>query len=343
VPDTKTGKGSISFDNFSSRYMGPNELSASYSKSLLPLQQTTVSGLSSVPANNLHYGVLDHTMMIAPDLTLELNGGITKAYPGYTLEPFNIKSTATFESMGINYQWIRQRQENIALKLMFDSHDVSSDILNTPLTRDHIRALRASATFDAYDNWQGYNTANVTLSHGINGLGSSQKGDLNLSRADASPDFTKAELSLSRLQDMTHNWSLFAAASGQIASGALYSSEQFGYGGQAFGRAYDTSDITGDQGISGSMELRYGGWGAWQPVGLQPYIFYDIGTVWNLSIGQPKRESGASAGAGWRFTTIWHQSGNLGVAWPLTRDITAPIDGSGDRGPRAILQISQEF
>jgi hemolysin activation/secretion protein len=343
VSTNKEGNGSITFDNFSSRYLGPNELSASYSTSLLPLQQTTITGLTSLPADKLRYGTLDHTVAIAPDMTLELNGGVTKAYPGYTLQRYDIDSTATSESLSLNYQWIRQRQENLALKLTLDSHNVNSDILHTPLTRDNIRALRVGASYDASDSWHGYNIASVTLSHGIDGLGSSQKGDLNLSRAGAIPDFDKAELSLSRLQGITNDWSLLASASGQLASSVLYSSEQFGYGGQAFGRAYDASDITGDRGVSTSAELRYDGWGGLQPVSLQPYTFYDIGTVWNRSIDQPKRESGASAGGGMRFTTPWHESGNVGLAFPLTRDIVAPIYAENKRGPRLLLQIKQDF
>ena len=51
---TTSGKGQIGFDNYSSRFLGPNELSASYSVSILPLQQTTLSGLTSIPTDKLN-------------------------------------------------------------------------------------------------------------------------------------------------------------------------------------------------------------------------------------------------------------------------------------------------
>jgi hemolysin activation/secretion protein len=221
----------------------------------------------------------------------------------------------------MHYQWIRQRQENLALKIMLDSRDVASDILNSPLTRDHIRALRATATYDTSDDWLGYNMANMTISQGIDGFGASKESDLNLSRAGAAPSFTKMELTYQRQQGITKDWSLLAATSGQLASGTLYSSEQFGYGGQAFGRAYDASEITGDEGIDGSLELRYDGLGDWQPISLQPYGFYDIGTVWTDGADQ----SGSSAGFGLRFATQWHLTGNLGLAFPLTRGVATPF------------------
>ena len=344
----KVGSGYISFDNFSSRYLGPNELSGSYTKSFLPLQQTSISALSSLPAKNLHYGTLNHTAMIAPDTTLELSGGITKANPGYTLQSYNIESTSTSASVAINYQIIRQRQENLSMKFMLDSRDVSSDILKKALTRDHIRMVRVGATYDRDDIWNGHDVLNATLSKGINAFGSSQRGDLNLSRQDASPDFTKTELSLSRIQGISKYWSVAANASWQWASGTLYSSEQFGYGGQSFGRAYDSSDITGDNGIAGSLELRYSGLndlmcGEWKSLSLQPYAFYDIGSVWSEESNLIKRESAASAGFGMRFNTRWNQNGNIGLAWPLTRNIPSPVYGGRDIGPRIILKVGQEF
>ena len=342
-PSKKDDRGSISFDNYSSRFLGPHEVTAAYSTSLLPMQQTSVSGLTSLPTDKLNYGTLNHRMVIAPDVSLELNGGVTKAYPGYRLESSEIKSTATSGGVALNYQWIRQRDENFSLKLGLDSRDVATDTLGTALTRDHIRALRLNATYDVSDQWSGYNAANLIISQGIDGLGSNKKSDANLSRAGAIPDFTKAELSLSRLQRMDDDWSLQVSTVGQIAAGGLYSSEQFGYGGQAFGRAYDSSEITGDQGISGSLELRYGGWMDAESIRLQPYAFYDVGQVWNDGVGQSKSDSADSAGIGVRFATSWQQTGNIGVAVPLHRDASAPVYGSGRSGPRILLQVGQEF
>lgn len=341
VPANQKGKGSISFDNFGSRFLGPNEVTASYSTSLLPLQQTTISGLTSLPVDKLNYATLEHSIVLAPNLTFDMSGGVTKANPGFTLEQFDINSHSTSIEASLGYQWIRQRSENLSTKLSLGGRDTSSDLLGVPFTRDAIRAVRASASYDRTDHWRGYNMATVTLSHGIDGLGSSGKGDLNLSRAEAQPDFCKAEVSLTRLQGVTPDWSVLASASGQWASGPLYSAEEFGYGGQGFGRAFDASEITGDHGIAGSLELRYGGWGDLEPVSLQPYAFYDIGAVWNEDTGQTGRDSGASAGFGMRFSTKWQQSGMLGLAFPLTRDIGTPIYGGTSQSPRAMLQISQ--
>lgn len=345
VPSAEKARASIGFDNFGSRYLGPNELTATYSDSLFPLQQTTLVALTSVPLDELNYGSIAHSIVVAPDLTVEGTASYTKSAPGYTLKILDIDSTAKTFGMGLNYQAIRQRNENLLFKLRAEFTDVESDLLgSTPLTRDTLRVARATALFDNSDGWNGSNVINFTLSQGIDGFGASQPGDLNLSRAEAEPDFTKAELSLSRLQALAENWSILAQASGQWADQPLYASEEFGVGGQNYGRAYDTSEIVGDQGVSGMVELRYTGWRTIQPVNFEPYVFYDIGIVTNEDLaGQPEHESLSSAGVGMRFATIWGQTGMAGLAFPLTREVSAPIYGQGKNSPRILLQLSHNF
>ena len=53
--------------------------------------------------------------------------------------------------------------------------------------------------------------------------------------------------------------------------------------------------------------------------------------------------TGASAGFGIRATAEIGLSGNLGVAWPLTKPIATPLYGDAHYNPRLILQISQGF
>jgi hemolysin activation/secretion protein len=343
IPADKEGSGSLSVDNYSSRYLGPQEFSASYSTSILPLQETSLFTQMSLPADKLRYGMIDQKAVIAPDFLAEFSAGVTKAYPGFTLRQYDINSTATSESVGIDYQWLRQRQENLVFKLTMDHRDVRTTILDTLLTQDTINALRLNATYDKTDNWLGYNTAVVTVSQGLPTFDNSQKNDLNISRAGAIPDFTKVEFLFSRQQGVTEDWSIFGTAAGQIANGRLYSSEQFGYGGQAFGRAYDTSEITGDSAAVGSIEFRYEGINNIQPISAEPFVFYDVGKIWSSSIGQVDAESGSSAGIGMRFNTSYQQSGNISIAWPLSRPEAQPIYGGDPYGPRIIFSISQSF
>lgn len=343
VPSDKSGSGFVSVDNYGSRFLGPHEMFISYTKSLMPRQETTFSLSKSLPLDELEYLALDHSIAIAPKMTLQLGGSKTESEPGYTLSPFEIESKSTSLSARLTYQAIRQRDENLDFSIGIDGRNTTSDILGTALTRDYVRAIRASISYDTMDRWNGFNVANFTLSRGIDGLGSSDAGDLNLSRAEAEPDFTKAEINLSHLQILAPEWSVMANLGGQMASKALYSSEEFGYGGQAFGRAFDSSEITGDHGLAGSLELRYDGVDMSEYVSLQPFVFYDIGAVWNEDQGIEDRQSGASAGTGIRFTTLWQVSGSAELAFPLTREIENPIYGPREQGPRMSFRLTKAF
>jgi hemolysin activation/secretion protein len=337
------GVGSIAFDNFGSRFLGVHRLSANYSKSLTPLHQTSGTAIMSLPTNNLQYGSLNHSVVLAPALTLDIAGGITNANPAFTLKPLEIESKALFLSTKLNYQIIRQRQENLSVSLAVDGRNSNTDALQKKLTRDHIRTARLSTDFNFSDDLLGgYNAGNVTLSKGIAAFGANDAGDLLLSRAEAKPNFTKLEASFTHLQILSQSFALKTSFAGQLSASPLYSSEEFGYGGQVFGRAYDNSEITGDHGIAGSLEVSYHDW-QWQRGSITPYVFYDLGTVWNIDKAQIGRISGSSAGGGARFTVANEVQLELGLAFPLTKNVSTPIYGASETSPRIYFQLLKLF
>ncbi len=341
-PEKQAATRSVSFDNFGSRFLGPYQATVTYQDSFVPLQQTTISALSSLPTDELKYLALRHEIPLYPDLRLEFSGSYVMAAPGASLEVNDIRTASSQIGMGLFWQPLRLRQENLAFSLELDAKNTDGDILhNNPLTRDRTRIIRGGIQYDASDRWGGYHLSKVTISRGLDILGSSQAGDLNLSRAEASPDFTKAQLTHTRQQAIGDNFLVIGQFSGQFASDPLFSSEEFGYGGQSFGRAYDPSEITGDHGIAGSIEVRYLGLGAWHKISFTPYGYYDIGQVWNEDAGGIS-ESASSAGFGVRLRYTSGFSGNLGVAWPLTRGVSTPIYGDG-YDPRFLLQLSRHF
>lgn len=341
IPSVKSARASVSFDNFASRFLGPHQVSASLSDSLLARHQTTIFGLTSIPFQKLNYLSLAHAYTLAPDVTVDGSISYTDSEPGYTLEPLDIKSSTSSVSVGINYQAVRQRDENLLLKLLYDSRHVTSDILNTALTRDDIRAVRASASYDLRDSWGGANIINATVSQGLGIFNASKRGEPNPSRSEADNDFTKFELSASRLQALSENWSALLQLNGQYATNPLYASEEFGYGGQNIGRAYDPSEIVGDSGGQAAIEVRYAGFRTGQPINIEPFAFYDYGFVTNRDAAQPDFDSLSSAGAGVRFATPAGQSGLVALAIPISRDANTPIYGTDSA--RLLFQITQNF
>lgn len=341
-PQDEVALGTVSFDNFGSRFLGPYQATATYQDSFLPLQRTTFSALSSLPPDELKYAALRHQIPLAPDWEAQLYGNYVTAAPGASLEPNRIQSDSVEMGLGISYQAIRQRQKNLLFSLDLSGKNTNGDILdNNPLTRDRIRVGRAKLSYDTADSWNGYNYLSLALNQGLAMLDSSRKGDLNLSRAEAEPDFTSISATYTRQQGIYGKWLVVGKTSGQLASAPLFSGEEFGYGGQGFGRAYDPSEITGDHGIAAALELRYLGLESWREAQITPYAFYDIGKIWNEDRGSVP-ESAASAGLGARVSHTSGISGNLGLAWPLTRDAGTPLYGD-DKSPRLLLQLDYGF
>lgn len=335
--------GSVSFDDYGSRFLGPFEATTQAQAVIIPMEKTTATLLSASPWDELHYGGVKQEIPIIPGGQVELYGNHTASQPGYTLKAEDINSDSTLLGVAFDYKLIRQREENLTSRVAFESRETDSDIVGTPLTRDYIRALRAGLTYETVDGWNGYNSLSGTLSQGLDILGASPAGQANLSRVGATPDFTKFEASINRIQAINEDWGIVTSAAMQVASGTLYSSEQFGYGGQSFGRAYDDSEITGDQGVAASLELRYTGIDASWGIKTVPYGFYDLGTVWNSdSRDEAARASGSSAGGGIKLMSDSGISTDIGVAFPLTRDIDNPLTGNG-RNPRYLMQVGYNF
>jgi hemolysin activation/secretion protein len=154
-----------------------------------------------------------------------------------------------------------------------------------------------------------------------------------------SPPPTRVRSSRARLDAaVTHNLfsrlDVVASGAGQWADGGLVSSEKFGVGGARFGRAYDYSEITGDHGLAGSIELRW----TWRKLNdwlssVQIYAFADAAQIWD---NDDFSESLASAGGGLRVGVAPGLSATVEVAKPLTRDVLS----QGDRSPRVFVSLS---
>jgi hemolysin activation/secretion protein len=342
VPQEKAPDISIQANDYGTRYAGPVQTAASFRGALIPMQETTLYGLASIPISQLHYGSIQQRIPLSfsSDIIIQANRGISA--PAYKLKPYEIRGDSVDASIGYTYTILRQRQDNLSVRSVLDWRNASTDLLDAPLARDRIRVLRIGGHYDHADTWSGVNSYDVTISHGLRTLGASGENAPNPSRAHAKPNFTKEELTFSRLQDLGQDVNMYFSAMAQHASGALYSSEEVGYGGQAYGRAFDPSEITGIDGAMASLELRYDGMSEKAGIHGQPYLFYDIGRVWNHTVNQPGSVSAASGGVGLRLSSTKNISADFAIAKPLTRNADAPLFGDGE-SVRYLANLSYKF
>ena len=339
---TSTG-GSATLDNNGSRYAGIWELTPQlqYNGLLTDYDKTVMTGLTSLRMRATAYIALQHSLQLDLRDSLTVSASLAHSEPGYRLEAEDIRADVDSVAVEFRHVYLRSREENLSAGIKLDIRDLATDILGTELYNDRIRALRISGTYDTFDRWQGLDLVNMIFSQGLNALGERPSGSFNLSRVQGRSDFSKMEWTVSRLQSLNSDWSIYALTNGQYTTSPLLASEQFGFGGPLIGRAYDASELTGDRGAGATVELRYDGVGEIQGAHLQPFVFYDIGRVWNISRGG-ESPSAADAGLGVRFHVLTHLSGSLVTAWPLTRQPSTPLTSDPD-GARALFSMTYGF
>lgn len=228
---------------------------------------------------------------------------------------------------------MRSREQSLWARLQGDARDTQVVVADGSFVRERTRVLRGSFSYTLV---AGATRADVTLeaSRGLDALDASKNGDANLSSPDARPQFTRARLDATITQNLFAKLDVVASGAGQWADGGLVSSEKFGVGGARYGRAYDYSEIIGDQGLAGSIELRW----TWRKLNdwltsLQLYAFADTAQIWNNG---DISESLASAGGGVRVGFAPGLNASVEVAKPLTRDVLS----QGDRSPRVFVSLS---
>lgn len=342
--DKPVSGGFVGINNYGSQYLGPTQALAYWQGSLIPLGNTFVAVRSTLPVDEMKAVNAAQTLPLSADTNVTISAGYSKANPGFTLSTQEIESQSMDLGVTVTHKIIRQRTENLSASVGIDGRNSKSTILgSTELSEDRVRAVRLSSTYDTYDSTGAFNTGTVTLSKGLNGLGSSKQDDPNLSRDGAAPDFTKIEAEYTRFQALPYEVGLSLNIKGQKSSGSLYSSEEFGFGGSDMGRAYDSSEITGDDGIAVGLEAQYNGMPNLGYFEAQPYAYYDFGKVWNHNSGQVKSVSASSAGFGVRFDHISGLTGVVQTAFPLTKDADTPLYGGTGDSPRVSFQLGYRY
>jgi hemolysin activation/secretion protein len=225
------------------------------------------------------------------------------------LELLNYRTKSLYAETGLSYPVIRERERNLNVSgLWFWSNDRGSffDMPDEPpSTHDRMRGIRLRADADSADQTGAINQLYFVFSQGVRGLGATQNGQDLASRLNGRVDFSKMELTVSRLQPLPlPAFSALIAAYGQYAMTPLLVSEMCGYGGRLFGRGFDPSQFISDSCFEALFELRYD-----VPLELkgitqaQLYGFFDHGWLHNLApvLGTFTSVDAASFGGGLRL------------------------------------------
>ncbi|MDJ1157024.1 ShlB/FhaC/HecB family hemolysin secretion/activation protein [Chelatococcus sp. SYSU_G07232] len=195
----------------------------------------------------------------------------------------DLEGYAHFAGFGLDYSLIRSRDFNVRLSGGLTRKALVDNSLAGRLQDKRSLAGTLGINGDMRDSLLGGGLTSWSLAWTF--------GDLDLSRVPAAlavdqaglgtqGAFQRVNASLSRLQDLPGDFSLFGLLYGQWANKNLDSSEDFALGGPYGLRGWPVGEGRGDMGVLGTLELRYDApvptvWGA-----LQFALFLDAGQVW---------------------------------------------------------------
>ncbi|MEW6150701.1 MAG: ShlB/FhaC/HecB family hemolysin secretion/activation protein [Bradyrhizobium sp.] len=251
----------------------------------------------------------------------------------------DITTTEAFELRASTVP-LQSQSSTLTLTAAMTFSNVSEHDLYGPWYNDHIRTASLTADYRLQDGFGGTNFATASFRQGLDIFGASHFDDDLLSRAGASSNFSVLSLWFTRHQTLNDAWSIKVSAASQTASRPLFTSQQFYLGGAAFGRGHGAAEISGDNGLAGTIELRFDqklNFRYW--TGYQLYAFGDAGAVWNHGYRLSDGLSLTSAGAGVRFFLPDDLHADLGVAVPLS--YRAPDNER--RSPRFLFTLSSAF
>jgi hemolysin activation/secretion protein len=328
-------------DNLGSSSVGPwqSYATAAFNSYLLPGDALTIN--LSTTANDpreLGFGRLSYDVPVGTDgARIGASALYSAVRPGDDRRLLNDNTvTDAFELHGSIVPLQSQRSSLVLTAAAAFSNVRENDVLG-PVYDDHIRTVSLTSDYRLQDGLGGNNFVTLSWRQGLDIFGASHVGDNLLSRDGASPDFSVLDFWFTRYQALSDAWSVKLSMASQTASGPLFTSQQFYLGGAAFGRGYGAAEISGDNGLAGSFELRFDRSVNWRYLaGYQLYSFVDAGAVWNDGYTIGDGLALTSAGGGVRFFLWDGLQADVGVAFPLS--YRAPDNST--RSARLLFSLS---
>ena len=334
---------SSSIDNLGSAAVGPwQSYSTAAFNSLAMPGDSLAFNISTTPTHpsELLFGRIAYEAPIGND-GIRVGGSAyhSDVRPGDVRRAFDERTTTDSAELHGSFVPWKTQVSSLVLTGSFATTDAFSRDMFGTIYGDHVRTFGLSADYKLVDPLKGTNYLTVAFRRGVNVLGASQIDDLT-SVDGASGIFSVVNFWYTRVQPITDSWSIKLASAGQFSSAPMLLSQQFYVGGAAFGRGYDSAEVSGDNGIAGSLELRFD-----QPLNFgyltryQLYGFLDSGTVWNHGFGISDGTSLTSAGAGIRVYLRDQIEAGFAVAKPLT--YASPTNP--DRDWRFLFSLTNTF
>jgi len=284
--------GGLSVDNFGNRYTGTVRGSAQASVND-PFGIGDQFRLALTGAEGLRSGVVGYSLPLGSS---GLKGGINYSRLSYELgkdlSDLDAEGRADTLAVNLGYPYIRTRAFSLWQGFSYEHRDLEDEISGDVVRDRELNVATFELIASSYDRLGGGGLTSMRAGFSVGklDLGIATDAEADAAGPDTEGGYSKFTYSLSRLQRLTNQLTLFGAVNGQWAGKNLDSSEKFLLGGPAAVRAYPVGEAAGDEGHCLTAELRYDlpDPPSWSDI--QLITFFDAGNItlynktWNNAV-----------------------------------------------------------
>jgi hemolysin activation/secretion protein len=340
--------GNVVLDNAGNRYTGRVRVAGTVFV-VNPLQHGDVLSVSALSSGDkMNYGRLGYDTLVNGQGT-HLGGSLSALHYslGDPLAALEAHGTAQVASVWAKHPLVRSQDVNLYGKVQLDRLElrdrVDAKIIRTDRHLDNVTAslegdVRDKLLTGAITSW------NLGATFGHVGFDDSMAQLADDKSTRSAGRYTKWNANIARLQGLSQKDTLYLGVASQWADSNLDSSQKISVGGPYTVRAYEVGAVSGDNGYTGTVELRHdleaSGDNRWQAIAFIDSAHVQINqNVWaGVTGANGVTLSGAGLGINWVGAQQW--SGKLHVATPVGG---RPAQLSGTASTRAAIEIGRGF
>ena len=280
--------------------------------------QLSLAASASSDFRRYRYGSAAYGVpLTASGLTLTASGAYLETRPQGT----SATGRAKLAGVTLGYPLVRDFHHAADLSIGIDGLDSDAALFGSLIATERTRAVRAAASWSMTREKRALSISG-SLSQGLDVFGA------RVTAPTAETGFLKGTLTLGAAQQIGKRAALRLSASGQYSRDRLPAAERFSVGGEAIGRAFDTSILTGDKGAGGLGEIAYRPLKGGKLAQSEIYSFVDGGVIGVRPRGVVPGADYSLASAGAGFRARYKEKAELGLE--AAHSIDDPYPGYGD-------------
>lgn len=278
--DEKPVTGDVYYDNFGSYFTGRHRWGGTVNLNSPTGHAEKLTAGANVSDYGTVYGYLDGDLLLFPN---GMRGGATLSYLDYSTDEENdLRGNAFDGSLYLHYPVIRSRLTNLYSRVQYTYTDLMDENDLTTITERRLNVASLQLSGDVSDSVLGGGVTTARLEGYAGHVDLSDYEpfeEYDAEHADTQGGFSRATLSLSRMQHLIGKLQGNVAFNGQIASKNMDPSQSISFGGPFDFPGYHAGEIMGDEGWMVHTDLRYTFNSLpWQGE-LQLSVFYDYGWI----------------------------------------------------------------